>query len=113
MATEKRGYPRQSEQGPIHVDVLEISDQSLAESVRFEGAMKDLSRSGIRLHGKHPISQGSTLQLLVEVESKQSKFHLKGNVKWVSETTEHEFVAGLEITEDSQDLNDWQQSFSS
>ncbi len=111
MVEEKRGYPRQSQQGPIHVEILEISDQQLESSVKFEGAMKDVSQSGIRLHGKHPISMGATLDLVVEIESSQSKYTLKGDVKWVSETTEHEFVAGLEIAADSQDFSNWRKNF--
>jgi Tfp pilus assembly protein PilZ len=111
MVEEKREHPRQSQQGPIHVDILEMSDQKLQSSVRFEGAMKDISQSGIRLHGKHPISRGSTLELMVEVESSRVKYSLKGNVKWVSETTEHEYVAGLEIDADSRDFANWKNSF--
>ena len=111
MVEEKRGYPRQSQQGPIHVDILDMSDQNLKSTVRFEGAMKDISKSGIRLHGKHPISMGSTLDLVVEVESSRVKYSLKGNVKWVSETTEHEYVAGLAIDAESQDFSNWKKSF--
>lgn len=111
MLEEKRGYPRQSLQGPIHVDILEMSDQDLQSSVRFEGAMKDISQSGIRLHGKHPLSKNSILELEVEVESSRVKYSLKGNVKWVSETTENEYVAGLEIDSSSQDFTNWQNSF--
>jgi Tfp pilus assembly protein PilZ len=111
MVEEKRGYPRQTQQGPIHVDILEISDQNLKSSVRFEGAMKDISQSGIRLHGKHPISMGAILDLVVEVEASHQKYALKGNVKWVSETTEHEYVAGLEIDTDSRDFLNWTKSF--
>ena len=112
MTEEKRSYPRRAQEGPVHVDITQISNQQLDELVRFEGAMRDISQSGIRLHGKHPLAQGARLDLLVEIESLKTKYKLHGSVRWVSETTEHEFVAGLEIDSGSVDFTNWQQCFS-
>jgi len=112
MVEEKRSYPRYSQKGPIHVDIIHISNEQLDSNIRFEGAMRDISQSGIRLHGKHPLSQGAHLELLVEVESNQTKYKLQGSVKWVSETTEREYVAGLKIDASSSDFSAWQNSFS-
>lgn len=111
MTEEKRAFQRLSKNGLVHVDVTQISNEELDSLVRFEGVMKDISELGIRLHGKHPLSKGAKLDLRVQIDSNDSKYNLQGAVKWVSETTEHEFVAGLEIDFNSQDFKAWQKSF--
>jgi len=113
MMEEKRSSVRRSENGAVHVDVLAVSDQASNSIIRYEGSMRDISLNGIRLHGKHALEKGSILELLVELESNDSKYNLSGNVKWVTETTENEFVAGLELVEGkSSDISAWQAIFS-
>jgi len=113
MVEEKRNHPRRSQNGQVHVDILTASNESIEEVIRYEGAMKDISPNGIRLHGKHPLEKNAVLELMVEFEADHSKYNLSGSVKWVTETTENEFVAGLELTEnDSKDINSWRSNFS-
>jgi hypothetical protein len=112
MTEEKRIYPRQSKNGQVHVDVLNTESGAQAESVRYEGAMRDVSQNGIRLHGKHPIEKGANLSLVVEFESNHQHYTLSGSVRWVTETTEHEFVAGLELSDSvSTDIESWRRIF--
>lgn len=113
MVEEKRHYPRQIQSEQVHVDILEASNEKMDTSVRYEGRMKDISHNGIRLHGKHPLEKNATLELVVEFEADHAKYILSGCVKWVTETTEHEFVAGLELTDkDNTDIHKWHQKFS-
>jgi len=107
MNTEKRMSARRMQSGQVHVDVINAT-----ENTRYEGAMKDVSKNGIRLHGKHPIEKNTMLELLVEFEQDHSQYSLLGNVKWVTETTEHEYIAGLELLESkSKDISQWQENF--
>ena len=109
MMKEKRSSARRMENGAIHVDVLSTPDST----IRYEGSMRDISLNGIRLHGKHPIQQNSIIDMRVELELTNSKYSLSGSVKWVTETTENEFVAGLELLEGKNaDLAAWKAIFS-
>ena len=108
MFEEKRSHTRCSQNAQVHVDLTETAQST----IRFEGSMWDFSSDGIRLHGKHSITKGSSLELVVEFEADQSKFNLAGNVKWVTETTEHEFIAGVELDQsNSPDINIWREKF--
>ncbi len=112
MVEEKRNFPRQLQNEQVHVDILKASNEQIDTSIRYEGRMKDISHNGIRLHGKHPLKKDSTLELLVEFEEDHSKYNLSGCVKWVTQTTENEFVAGLELSDtDNTDILKWHQKF--
>ena len=109
MNTEKRSSARRSQSGQIHVDVVGANG---SERTRYEGAMKDISKTGVRLHGKHPIEKNAMLELLIEFEQDHSQYNLSGSVKWVTETTESEFIAGLELQESiSKDISLWRKQF--
>jgi len=113
MVEEKRNHPRKTQNEQVHVDILKASNETIDTSVRYEGLMKDISHNGIRLHGKHPLKKNATLELMVEFEADHAKYNLSGSVKWVTETTEHEFVAGLELTDkDNTDIDKWHIKFS-
>ncbi|MBV1908923.1 MAG: PilZ domain-containing protein [Kangiellaceae bacterium] len=111
MKQEKRGHPRIHLKSLVHVIVNKISNEELDSSVRFNGDSKDISVSGIRFYGKHPLSKGNQLGLTVEVGSEKANYKLSGSVMWVSETTEREFIAGFEIDASSVDYSRWLQIF--
>ncbi|MGB0495589.1 MAG: PilZ domain-containing protein [Kangiellaceae bacterium] len=110
--TEKRSHARQLTNEQIHVDILRASNEKIDDKIRYEGAMKDISSNGIRLHGKHPLEKSSQLELLVEFESNHSQYQITAKVMWVTETTEKEYIAGLELDVDkTTDLESWQKRF--
>ena len=110
MFQEKRSSVRQNKNAAVHVDVISNTNHS-DEPVRYEGSTKDISQQGIRLHGKHPIEKGQLVELMVELEADHSQFRLKGDVKWVTETTESEYIAGLKLLDSSSDFAKWQAVF--
>lgn len=111
MVEEKRSFPRYSQNGRVHVDILNADYQSANSKIRYEGTMKDISNHGIRLHGKHRLEKDSVLELLVEFEADRSRFNLSGVIRWVTQTTENEFIAGLELDKQSADAGKWQDKF--
>jgi len=111
MVEEKRNFPRHLQNDRVHVDILHASDQQIDTSVHYQGEMKDISHSGIRLHGKHPLTKDAILELLVEFETDHTKYHLFGCVKWVTVTTENEFIAGLELNDKGTDVGRWRKQF--
>jgi len=112
MVEEKRNFPRQPQNEQVHIDILKASNEKIDDKVRYEGRMKDISHNGIRLHGKHPLEKNAKLQMLVEFESDQAVFNISGCVKWVTETTENEFVAGLELSKTGgADIERWHNKF--
>ena len=112
MVEEKRNHPRQAQNEEIHVNILKASNEKVDSTIRYVGRMKDISHNGIRLHGKHPLEKNAIIELMVEFEADHAKYNLSGCVKWVTETTEHEFVAGLELNDnENTDINKWHQKF--
>jgi len=112
MFEEKRGYRRRSLDSQVHIKLIKASNQSIGTNVRFEGSIWDFSVNGMRVHGKHPIEKDTTLHLQIEFEFDKAKFALSGIVKWVTKTTENEYIAGLELDEaHSQDLDQWRERF--
>ena len=112
MFKEKRTHSRRSQNAQVHIDLVKASNESIKTAIRFEGSMWDFSASGIRLHGKHLIVKDASVELLVEFEVDHSTYSLIGDVKWVTETTEHEFIAGVELDQShSPDINKWQEKF--
>jgi len=112
MFEEKRSRSRRSQDAQVHVDLVRGTTETTQTTIRFEGSMWDFSSDGIRLHGKHNLTKGASLELVIEFEADQTKFHLAGNVKWVTETTEHEFIAGVELDQSSSpDITKWQEKF--
>lgn len=112
MVVEKRNSPRQTHQGQVHVDILKASNENIKASVRYEGAMKDISLNGIRLHGMHPLQKHAIVEMLVEFEDNHKQYNLSASVVWVTKTTEHEYIAGLSLTQDSsKDFNLWKKLF--
>ena len=110
--SEKRNHSRQSNSEQVHVDILKASNEDIEGKVRYEGVLRDISSNGIRLHGMHPLEKSAQLELLVEFETNHSQYHLTANVMWVTETTEHEYIAGLELDADKTiDLDSWQKRF--
>jgi len=111
MIEEKRNFPRYSQNGRVHIDILNATHQSTNSKIRYEGTMKDISNNGIRLHGKYRLEKNSVLELLVEFEADHSQFNLSGVIRWVTQTTENEFIAGLELDKQSADASQWQDKF--
>ena len=112
MFQEKRTTVRTEKNAAVHVDVISTSGDTLGQKIRYEGSTRDISQQGIRLHGKHSIKKGSILDMFVELEADHSHYRLKGDVKWVTETTEHEYVAGLQLIEgESTDFSEWKEHF--
>ncbi|PCI69041.1 MAG: hypothetical protein COA86_06245 [Kangiella sp.] len=110
--SEKRTFTRIATIEQVHVDILKASNEKVDDKIRYEGVLKDVSSNGIRLHGKHRLEKDAQLDLLVEFESNHSQYQLTANVMWVTETTENEFIAGLELDGDkTTDLESWQKRF--
>ena len=112
MISERRQHIRYLRQDLIKVDV--VLAQKPEESMVFDCYSKDFSRNGIRLHGHKLLELGSQLTLVVHLEHGESMYNLNGVIKWVTETTEHEVVAGIELIDDNtSDIKQWQSLFES
>lgn len=112
MVNEQRCQSRYDLADQVHVDILYASNEEITEKIRYEGTIKDVSSNGIRLHGKHRLEKDATLDLSVELEKDHSVFNLSGMIKWVTSTTENEYIAGLKLVNNA-DISRWQGHFSS
>ncbi|MDQ7050775.1 MAG: PilZ domain-containing protein [Enterobacterales bacterium] len=113
MQHEKRSHARQNPETSIIFTIDNTVDGIQQAEIRLEGKSKDISATGLRIHGKHAVEKGQQIKLWVEIAQASHKFQLVATVKWVTQTTEDEFVAGLEIDEDkSEDHLEWLAQFS-
>ena len=110
MVAERRQAYRFPGKEQVKVDV--ISEDAPNQTLEFECFARDLSKQGIRLHGHQDLQLHAELSLKVHMKDKNQDYQLSGKIKWVTETTEREVIAGVELSdEDSQDWQQWQKLF--
>lgn len=110
MTEERRLYARVAGEELVKVDV--VSDDNPAQLMIFECNSKDFSSKGIRLHGHQSLELNAQVNLVVHMSEHKQDYNLAGTIKWVTETTEHEVLAGIELSgDDATDLEKWQVLF--
>jgi|GEM_PF-2584779 len=110
MVEERRMHVRTAQEELVKVDV--VSDDHPGETMVFECNSRDFSQKGIRLHGHTLFDLNSHVNLVVHMSAEKQDYNLEGTIKWVTETTEHEVLAGIELQGDSStDLSRWQSLF--
>lgn len=109
MTEEKRQQTRQKTDNAVKVKV--ITDSPMKDN-NFLCRISDLSNTGLRLYGDAPLKKGMTLGLLVELNDKPRRYTLNGVVQWVTNTTQKEYIAGIELIESPvSDYEVWQEFF--
>lgn len=110
MTAERRRYQRVLGEELVKVDV--VSDDNPEQLMIFECNSKDFSSKGIRLHGHQSLALNARVNLVVHMSAHQLDYRLTGLIKWVTETTEHEILAGIELHEENEsDIEKWQVLF--
>ncbi|TQV72989.1 PilZ domain-containing protein [Aliikangiella marina] len=107
---ERRAHPREIQEERVKVDV--VSQESPKESISYDCFSRDFSRSGVRIHGSQSFNLGTVVSLVIHMSEIDRDFSMAGTIKWITETTEHEILAGIEFNDSrSADLSDWQGLF--
>ena len=110
MNIERRRHQRKLQQERVIVNVETADEQH--QTFEYECNSRDLSPTGVRLHGDHALKLNSTLDLQVHLQNAHMDYSLTGVVKWVTETTEHEHLAGVELDSTrAGELSRWQSLF--
>jgi hypothetical protein len=109
---EKRAYARKVANTPVHVAVLPEAESISPHIIDFDCLTRDLSPEGLRLHGKEGLKKDSLVHLKVAFEDSEQPLTLMGKVVWSTETTEHEHICGLHLTDaPNTDFDLWQARF--
>jgi hypothetical protein len=110
MIKEKRQHLRTRHEESVKVDV--ISEGATEPPVTLDCFSRDFSHKGIRLHGHTTFNLNSHVNLVVHMSAEKRDYKLHGTIKWVTETTEHEVLAGVELLPNQgSDLTHWQAKF--
>ncbi len=110
MQQERRAHAREIQQEQVKVDV--ISQQAPSENLSYDCFSRDFSKSGVRVHGNQSFKLGTQVSLVIHMSEQQRDYNMQGVIKWFTETTENEVVAGIEFNRsDATDLKDWQSLF--
>jgi len=110
MNIERRQHQRKLQQERVVVNAVTADKQH--QAFEYECSSRDLSAKGIRLHGNHPLELNCELDLQVHLQNAHMDYSLTGVVKWVTETTEHEHLAGVELdSARAGELSRWQSLF--
>lgn len=106
--TELRGVREER----LFVKVLESEGSPEKVDKTLSCSTLDVSASGMRLSVSEAVSQGTLLELWIEVKGVTGKFLLTGLVRWCCSHGE-EFICGVELIEQGEisDLADWQELF--
>lgn len=107
---ERRAHAREIQQEQVKVDV--VSQENPSEVLTYDCFSRDFSISGVRIHGSQSFELGTEVNLVIHMSDVKKDYGLQGTIKWFTETTEHEVVAGIEFNQErSTDLQDWQKLF--
>ena len=110
MIEERRKHIRESRQEKVIVNVITCEKES--KEISFECLSKDFSAKGVRLHGHQGLDLNTKVNMIVHLLSHKRDYSLAGQVKWVTETTENEQLAGVELLDmEGFDLAHWQELF--
>ena len=111
MTDERRKSIRISQREIVQVEL--VIENTNIPPLFFECSSRDFSKQGIRLHGHHPLERDIDVNLMVHMESENRNFNLSGTIKWVTETTEKEYLAGLYLSDSNDtDIDEWHMLFS-
>jgi len=71
----------------------------------------DLSANGVQVVMDKPVPIGSLLQLCVEISDSDERFHLAGEVMWLTETDEStSYLVGFKVLESDQThVREWKE----
>lgn len=109
MSQERRVELRKNHQQPVLISAT-LENQN--QPVEFTCSSRDISKNGIRLHGKSMFELGVRLNIHVHLDAQSGDYQLLGIVKWVTETTEKEHLAGIQLLPESgTDFQRWQATF--
>ncbi len=85
---------------------LEVKFIIEKDRIRREVTTKDLSCDGLRFISEHPIKEGSSLELNLNIPDANNPVHIKGKVVWLkrlSTADSSSFEAGIEFTHIEED----------
>ena len=106
MPEERRAHARQIQEERVQIDVISENDPS--EKIIYDCFSRDLSAKGVRIHGSSSFKLGTQVRLVIHMSEHNKELNMEGTIKWITETTEHEVVAGIEFDEKlSSDLAEW------
>ncbi|WP_196138233.1 PilZ domain-containing protein [Aliikangiella sp. G2MR2-5] len=112
MSDEKRKDRRHSREEKIFIEVLAASSDTASDNLMLECSTRDISKNGLKIHARFPFIQGSILELLLNFESGGYKFLLTGEVKWVENISDEDYLAGFELVDaEHSDYMVWQKMF--
>ena len=110
MIDERRKYSRILRDELIVVDVL--CNEKIDIPLVFECRSKDLSAKGVRIHGQHSVPLNQDVELVIHMGIDKQAYILSGKIKWTTETTENEHLAGIELSDNQEtDIGKWQKLF--
>jgi Tfp pilus assembly protein PilZ len=108
MTDERRSEQRQEQDEQVSVKVALVGE----EPISFSCSVADLSSRGIRIHGEQLLKINAHVDLAIRFEGKPQEFRLTGVVKWTTETTEKEHLAGIQLSDNVHtDIGDWKAMF--
>lgn len=106
----EREHFRQSRDEKVVFQIFTSAHGTLPPGTVVRCSTKDISARGIRIQLDRPLSEGSMLELGVEISDRPGIIFLAGEVKWCKALADSKrSQAGLEIKErESDDFGLWQ-----
>ena len=112
MTVEQRTHERHPREEAIFIEVLAASNDDAKDNLTLRCTTRDISEKGLKIHSRYPFIVNSILELLINFESGGYKFLLTGEVKWVENPTEDDYLAGFELIDaEHSDFLVWRRMF--
>lgn len=107
----KRSEPRIASQVAVFVETYSApSSEAVSTNIVISKTL-DVSANGLQVVMDSPLHIGSILQLCIEFTQDHQRYHLVGEVRWVSRTRfEKHFLVGFMLLDAGQShIEDWKQ----
>jgi hypothetical protein len=107
---DEREHIRQAREEKIVFQITSSAHDTLPPGTVVRCSTENISRRGLRVQLDRPLSEGSQVELGVEISNRTGVFFLTGEVKWCKSLDGRKRnLVGVEITErQSDDFNLWQ-----
>lgn len=114
-AEEKRRHPRLLREEILSIKLIAPPSDFAHQGEAIYCSTRDLSASGMQIHVNLELEEGQLADIWIVLLENRGTFHLTGRVSWLR-PQEHddepgEYLCGLQLLEDSEDLEAWQALF--
>ena len=117
MTEEKRRHERLLREEILSIKLIAPPSDYVHQGEAIYCSTRDLSASGMQITLNTELNTDQEVDIWIVLLENKGTFHLTGTINWIRPQTDvhtegGEWLAGIELNHDSEDLPQWQSLFS-